>query len=108
MQDDKDDGATWLVDQGYVDADKIAIHGYSGFAAIAAVVRANSPYQCAVAVQVLRPRQVANEWGDLSHSTHRAKVLRSTAWTHRPTTNKANIPDHVLYHGDYDSRADLP
>ncbi|CAN0496765.1 unnamed protein product, partial [Scytosiphon promiscuus] len=37
MQDDKDDGAAWLVENGYVDADKIAIHGYSygGFAAFA-------------------------------------------------------------------------
>ena len=50
MQDDKDDGARWLVDQGITEADRIAIYGYSygGFAAMAAGVRQNSPYQCAI------------------------------------------------------------
>lgn len=51
MQDDKDDGAAWLVKQGIAAQDRIAIFGYSygGFAAAAAVVRPNSPYQCAIA-----------------------------------------------------------
>lgn len=50
MQDDKDDGAAWLVQQGIADRDRIAIFGYSygGFAAAAAAVRPNSPYQCAI------------------------------------------------------------
>jgi dipeptidyl aminopeptidase/acylaminoacyl peptidase len=41
MQDDKDDGAAWMVDQGYADEDKIAIFGYSygGFAAFSAATR---------------------------------------------------------------------
>ncbi|MDZ7668625.1 MAG: prolyl oligopeptidase family serine peptidase [Gammaproteobacteria bacterium] len=51
MQDDKDDGARWLVDQGIAAEDRIAIYGYSygGYAAMAATVRPNSPYQCAIA-----------------------------------------------------------
>ncbi|MCV6615400.1 MAG: alpha/beta fold hydrolase, partial [Cellvibrionaceae bacterium] len=51
MQDDKDDGAAWLVEQGIADKDRIAMFGYSygGYAAMAAVVRPNSPYQCAIA-----------------------------------------------------------
>ncbi len=51
MQDDKDDGARWLVEQGIADEDRIAIYGYSygGYAAMAATVRPNSPYQCAIA-----------------------------------------------------------
>ena len=50
MQDDKDDGAAWLVKEGIADAERLAIFGYSygGFAAAAAVVRPNSPYQCAI------------------------------------------------------------
>ena len=50
MQDDKDDGAYWLAEQGIADAERIAIFGYSygGFAAMAASVRKNSPYQCAI------------------------------------------------------------
>jgi acetyl esterase/lipase len=51
MQDDKDDGAAWLVSQGIADPERIAIFGYSygGFAAAAAAVRPDSPYQCAIA-----------------------------------------------------------
>ena len=50
MQDDKDDGARWLVEQGIAAEDRIAMFGYSygGFAAMAASVRKNSPYQCAI------------------------------------------------------------
>ncbi|MGY0557156.1 alpha/beta hydrolase family protein [Lysobacter sp. A421] len=51
MQDDNDDGAAWLVEQGFAAPDRIAIFGYSygGFAAAAAVVRKDGPYQCAIA-----------------------------------------------------------
>ncbi len=51
MQDDKDDGAQWLVEQGLADADRIAMFGYSygGYAAMASIVRADTPYQCAIA-----------------------------------------------------------
>ena len=51
MQDDKDDGARWLVERGIAAEDRIAIYGYSygGYAAMAATVRPNSPYQCAIA-----------------------------------------------------------
>ncbi|HUD96072.1 MAG TPA: prolyl oligopeptidase family serine peptidase [Woeseiaceae bacterium] len=51
MQDDKDDGARWLVEQGLADPDRIAMYGYSygGYAAMAAAVRPQSPYQCAIA-----------------------------------------------------------
>ncbi len=50
MQDDKDDGARWLVKRGIADRDRIAIFGYSygGYAAMAATVRSDSPYQCAI------------------------------------------------------------
>ncbi len=51
MQDDKDDGAAWLVEQGIADKDRIAMYGFSygGYAAMAAIVRPNPPYQCAIA-----------------------------------------------------------
>jgi dipeptidyl aminopeptidase/acylaminoacyl peptidase len=41
MQDDKDDGAQWLVDEGIADPDKMVMFGYSygGFAAVAAAVK---------------------------------------------------------------------
>jgi dipeptidyl aminopeptidase/acylaminoacyl peptidase len=51
MQDDKDDGAKFLIDKGLADPDRIAIFGwsYGGYAAFAASVRENGPFKCAIA-----------------------------------------------------------
>lgn len=51
MQDDKDDGARWLIEQGIAAPHRIAMHGYSygGYAAMMAAVRPNGLYQCAIA-----------------------------------------------------------
>jgi dipeptidyl aminopeptidase/acylaminoacyl peptidase len=108
MQDDKDDGAAWLVQQGYVDADKIAIHGYSygGFAAIAASVRPNSPFRCAIAgAGVANLGKLSNEWGD---NRIQRIVQGNTVKGMDPmqNTDKVNIPI-MLYHGDYDVRVPI-
>lgn len=108
MQDDKDDGAAWLVSQGYVDANKIAIHGYSygGFAAIAASVRPNSPYQCAIAgAGVSNLTKISNSWG--SNRIQRTFQGRTVdGMDPMQNTDKVNIPI-LLYHGDYDVRVPL-
>lgn len=51
MQDDKDDGAKWMVDQGIAQKGRIAIFGFSygGYSAMAASVRPGGPYKCAIA-----------------------------------------------------------
>jgi dipeptidyl aminopeptidase/acylaminoacyl peptidase len=51
MQDDKNDGALWMAEQGIADPDRIAMHGYSygGYAAMMAAVRGNGIYRCAAA-----------------------------------------------------------
>jgi len=51
MQDDKDDGALHLVEQGLVDPDRMAMFGwsYGGYAALVAASREEQIYQCAVA-----------------------------------------------------------
>ncbi len=51
MQDDKDDGAKWLIDQKVAQAGRIAIFGFSygGYAAFAASVRPADVYKCAIA-----------------------------------------------------------
>jgi acetyl esterase/lipase len=51
MQDDKDDGVKYLIAQKIAAPDRVAMHGYSygGYAAMAASVRPNGLYQCAVA-----------------------------------------------------------
>ena len=107
MQDDKDDGAAWLVAEGIADPDRMAIYGYSygGFAAIAASVRPDSPYNCAIAgAGVSNLAKLGNLWGG-------NRISRAyQGWTvdgMDPIRNvdKANIPI-LLYHGDYDRQAD--
>ena len=67
MQDDKDDGANWMVKEGYASKDRIAIFGYSygGFAAFAASVRPGGPFKCAIAgAGVSNLTRIANNWGE--------------------------------------------
>jgi acetyl esterase/lipase len=51
MQDDKDDGAKWLIEQKIAIPGRIAMFGFSygGYAAFAAAVRPNGLYKCAIA-----------------------------------------------------------
>lgn len=52
MQDDKDDGVKYLIDQGLVDPDRVAFFGwsYGGQAALYALSREPQLYQCSIAV----------------------------------------------------------
>ncbi|MEO1642645.1 MAG: prolyl oligopeptidase family serine peptidase [Pseudomonadota bacterium] len=108
MQDDKDDTAKWLVDQGYVDADKIAIHGYSygGFAAMAAAVRPDGPYRCAIAgAGVSQLSVIKNDWS-------RGRIQKASQGNTLDgmdpfqNANKIDIPI-LIYHGDLDVRVPL-
>jgi acetyl esterase/lipase len=51
MQDDKDDGALWLVEQGVAQRDRIAMFGFSygGYSAMVAGIRPEGIYKCAIA-----------------------------------------------------------
>lgn len=104
-QDDKDDGAAWLVSQGYADAGQMAIFGYSygGYAAMAAATRANSPYQCAIAGAGYAESAKINVGIDRNRFNRLAfskglsgrDVIRDVA--------QAEIPI-LVYHGDRDVR----
>jgi dipeptidyl aminopeptidase/acylaminoacyl peptidase len=107
MSDDNDDGAAWLVSEGIADPKRLAIFGYSygGFAAIAASVRPNSPFKCAIAgAGVADLQRLGNLWGA-------NRVQREVqGWTVKgmdPMDNvaNANIPI-MLYHGDRDTQAE--
>ncbi len=104
MQDDKDDGAKWLVAEGIAAPDRIAMHGYSygGYSAMAAAVRPNGIYQCSVAgagvASIEKFREIVNQ----------SRILRELQ---RPTINglspfekasEVSIPI-FLYHGDRDT-----
>ncbi|GAB3353226.1 alpha/beta hydrolase family protein [Lysobacter tyrosinilyticus] len=51
MQDDKDDGVKWLIEQKIAQPGRVAMFGFSygGYAAFAASVRPNGLYKCAIA-----------------------------------------------------------
>ncbi len=51
MQDDKDDGAKWLLDQKIAIPGRMAMFGFSygGYSAMAAAIRPNGLYKCAIA-----------------------------------------------------------
>jgi len=105
MQDDKDDGAAWLVAEGIAAPDRMAIFGYSygGFAAAAAVVRENSPFQCAISgAPVTDLARIGRSWSD----NRIQRILQGqTVKGMDPVRNagKANIPV-LLYVGDRDVR----
>lgn len=105
MQDDNDDAAAWLVSQGIAATDRMAIFGYSygGFAASAAVVRPNSPYQCAIAgAPVTNLAKLGWSWSE----NRLQRILQGrTVKGMDPMQNtaKANIP-LLTYVGDRDVR----
>jgi dienelactone hydrolase len=105
MQDDKDDGVKWLVEQGITDPDRVAIFGYSygGFAAAAAAVRTNGPFQCAIAgAPVTDLARLGTNW-----STNRLqRILQGRTvkgMDPAENTDKANLPI-LLFVGDRDVR----
>lgn len=105
MQDDKDDGAAWLVQQGIADPDRIAIFGYSygGFAAAAATVRPGGPYQCAISgAPVTDLARLGTAWSDsrIQRILQGNTVKGMDPMQH---TDNASIPI-LLYVGDRDVR----
>ncbi len=50
MQEDIADGAKWLIEEGIVDSNRVAIYGFSfgGYSALISSAAQNNPYKCAV------------------------------------------------------------
>jgi dipeptidyl aminopeptidase/acylaminoacyl peptidase len=108
MQDDKDDGLRWLVDQGVADPARAVIYGFSygGFAAMAATVRPNSPYRCAISGAGVSSLQ---RLGTLWSQNRVQRDLQGTTVTGMDPlahASEANIPI-LIYHGDRDQTATL-
>ena len=108
MQDDKDDGAKWMVDQGIAKPGRIAIFGFSygGYSAMAASVRPNGPYKCAIAGA-----------GVSDHKRIWAQFYTNPFFRERqaPTVDGLNPVDRadnlqipiMVYHGDRDQTVPL-
>jgi dipeptidyl aminopeptidase/acylaminoacyl peptidase len=109
MQDDKDDGARWLIAQGVADPQRIAMHGYSygGYAAMAAAVRPNGLYQCAVAgagvadLATIKRQTFNNSYFQREYQRPTVEGLDPLA-----EASKVSIPV-LLYHGDRDTTVEI-
>lgn len=108
MQDDKDDGAKWLIAQKIADPNRIAMFGYSygGYAALAAAIRPNGLYQCAIS---------GAGAPDLAEFRKQTLENRFQREFQRPSVDgldvlnvakTASIPV-FLYHGDRDQTVDI-
>ena len=111
MQDDKDDGALYLVDQGLADPDKLAMFGwsYGGYAALIAAAREEQIYQCAIAgAAVADNTQQLNYYRDSletfpsSGAIEQIKMWEESISPIKEVKN-VNIPLFVI-HGDVDQR----
>jgi acetyl esterase/lipase len=105
MQDDKDDGARWLIAQGIAAPDRIAMHGFSygGYSAMAASVRPNGLYQCAMAGAGVSEIDIIKQ-GILTNNRFGREFQEPTIAGLDPLNhaNEVSIP-LLLYHGDYDT-----
>lgn len=105
MQDDKDDGVRYLIEQGIADPNRVAMHGYSygGYAAMVAAVRPNGLYQCAVAgagpssLDLIRRRVYDSPIG----REYQGRYLNGMSPIDH--VNEVSIPV-FLYSGDRDTR----
>ncbi len=108
MQDDKDDGAKYLIKKGLVDPDRVAMFGwsYGGYAALAAASRKDQIYQCVVAgAAVADNTQQVNYYRFRTRGASRTEQLKFWDESLSPIDKAAdvNVP-LLLIHGDVDQR----
>lgn len=108
MQDDKDDGALYLVEQGLAIRDRIAIVGasYGGYAALVAASRTPQVYQCAIGIAVVSDTLMQINYG---RDSYRGSEIEAWLDLWLDSVNpieeveKVNIPVLVV-HGTVDQR----
>ncbi|MEM9168129.1 MAG: prolyl oligopeptidase family serine peptidase [Pseudomonadota bacterium] len=110
MQDDKEDAVTYLVERGLTERDGAAIFGwsYGGYAALAAAVRGNDFFQCAISGAPVA--NLPESTADFTRGGIPASIdfLR----TNRTGTNPVDEAENVniplmLVHGSVDQRVPI-
>lgn len=108
MQDDKDDGALYLVKQGLVDPNRMAMFGwsYGGYAALVAASREEQIYQCVIAgAAVTDPDMQMDYYRYRIEGSD--KIEQLTTWDGAVSpikeVKKINVP-MLIVHGDNDQR----
>lgn len=111
MQDDKDDGALYLVEQGLVDSDRMAMFGwsYGGYAALVAASREDQIYQCAIAGAAVADNDMQLNYY-VSQTSGAQRVEQERFWRDSISpveeAAKVNIPLFIV-HGSVDQRVPL-
>src|SRR5690606_23789767 len=108
MQDDKDDGALYLVEQGLADPDRMAMFGwsYGGYAALVAASREPQIYQCVIAgAAVSDPLMQVNYYRYQMRGAQANEQLNMWDDSISPLeeAEKVNVP-MLIIHGDVDQR----
>lgn len=108
MQDDKDDGALYLAEQGLVDPNRMMMFGwsYGGYSALAAASRTPQIYQCVVAgASVPDPNEQVNYYRFSMRGAQKDEQLRMWDDSLSPIKEVANVNVPMLIvHGDVDQR----
>jgi dienelactone hydrolase len=108
MQDDKDDGARWLVSEKLADPRRTAMFGFSygGYAAFTAAVRPNDLYKCAIAGAGVS--DIERIWSKFYTNPFFKERQESTVRGLSPLqqADKIKIPI-MVYHGDRDQTVPL-
>lgn len=106
MLEDINDGAKWMINEGYADPEHMCIVGasYGGYAALQAIVKDQSLYKCSVTFA-----PVTNMSREFRYI--RTTFIESKDWTFKeasPSENmdKINVPVLML-HGDLDENVDV-
>ena len=108
MQDDKDDGALYLVKQGLADPNRMAMFGwsYGGYAALIAASREEQIYQCVIAgAAVTDPDMQMDYYRYRIRGSQKIEQLTTWDGAISPIkeVKKINVPMLVV-HGDNDQR----
>lgn len=108
MQDDKDDGAKWLISEKLADPKRIAMFGFSygGYAAFAAAVRPNDLYKCAIAGAGVS--DIERIWARFFTNPFFRQRQEHTVRGLSPLTQADQIKIPIMvYHGDRDQTVPL-
>ena len=108
MQDDKDDGALHLIEQGLAEKDRVAMFGwsYGGYAALVAASRTPQVYQCVIAgAAVSDPTMQVNyiRWRMRGAPSEQWIDYWDKAVSPLDEVEKVNVP-MLIVHGDVDQR----
>jgi len=111
MQDDKDDGALYLVEKGLADKDRLAMFGwsYGGYAALVAASRKEQIYQCAIAGAAVADNDMQLNYY-VSQLSGVSRIEQENFWRDSVSpievASDVNIPLFIV-HGSVDQRVPL-